>query len=67
MKMPETKALDIAISWLRSNEGIEGESDACELVAAWIEHEERERYIRRAAREGRCPVARLRRKLQESA
>lgn len=65
MKMPSTEQLNVAISWLRANEGIDGEADACEAVAAWIEHEERERLIRSKARAAGVSVARFRRRLNE--
>lgn len=63
--MPSIEALDTAIEWLRCNEGDDGEADRCRAVANWIEHEERERTLRRAAREAGVPVAAVRRRLAE--
>jgi hypothetical protein len=59
MKLP-TDALDIAISWLRANEGDNGEADACNAVADWLEQEEQSKLLRKAAREAGVPVAKLR-------
>lgn len=67
MKMPGTDDLNTAIAWLRSNEGDNGEADRCAAVADWIEYEERERYLRLAARDAGVPVARLRRRIRETA
>lgn len=60
---PTTADLDTAIAWLRCNNGKDGEMERCEAVAAWLEHEERERYLRYAARQAGVPMARLRREL----
>lgn len=65
LKMPGNEKLNIAIDWLRSNEGTNGEADACVTVANWIEHEERERYLRHTARVAGVSIARLRRKIAE--
>jgi hypothetical protein len=67
MKMPPLEQIGIALDWLRSNEGDNGESDACQAVADWLEHQETERQLRGAARSGGVPVAALRRKLKENA
>lgn len=68
MKMPTTEQLDTAIAWLRSNEGEEGgEKERCAAVADWIEHEEREREIRAAARKAGVTPATFRRRLNEMA
>lgn len=34
---PSDWALDVAIEFLRLNEGADGEKEACHAVAAWIE------------------------------
>ena len=65
-KMPSDAALDIAIMWLRDNEGDEGEADACKSVADWLDSEKDERWLRSQARAAGVPVARLRRKLREN-
>lgn len=65
MKMPSTEAIDIAVEWLQANEGVGQEGDACKAVAAWLDHVNREAWIRHEARARGVPVARLRRKLAE--
>lgn len=62
-RIPPQEQIDISILWLESNEGDEGEADACKAVAAWIQHEATESMLRREARSAGMPVARLRRKL----
>jgi hypothetical protein len=63
--MPGTDTLDTAIAWLRSNEGDNGEAERCAAVADWLEHEERERALRSAARQAGVQIARVRRRLAE--
>lgn len=65
MKRPTTEQLDTALAWLRSNEGDNGEAERCQAVADWLEHQEREAVLRRAAREGGVSVKALRSKLAE--
>jgi hypothetical protein len=66
--MPGTDALNTAIAWLEANEGEEnGERDACQEVAQWLIQQERERYLRHAARNAGVTVARLRKRLIEQA
>ena len=48
--MPPTEQIDIAIMWLESNEGKGVEGEACKAVAAWLEHMNREAWIRHEAR-----------------
>lgn len=64
-KLPSDDDLLIAVSWLRINEGSDGEADACIRVADWIEQEAHKRMLRFEARRIGVPVARLRRKLSE--
>lgn len=68
MKHPDlTDAeFDLAAAWLRCNQGPDGEHEACEAVAAWIEHHVYERWLRRQARAAGVPVAPLRRKMAEA-
>lgn len=66
MKMPSTGELNTAIAWLRSNNGNEGESERCEAVAAWIEHEEFERLLRNTARAHGLPIAAVRRRIAQN-
>lgn len=63
--MPPTEQLDIAIMWLESNEGDGAEGEACKAVAAWIEHMNREAYIRHEARASGVTPARFRRALKK--
>lgn len=62
-KRPTDEQFDIAVHWLENNEGEGAERDACLVVAAWIDHENRNRRIRTVAREAGVPVAALRRKI----
>ena len=66
MKMPSTEALDVAIAWLECNEGTGDEGAACKAVASWLEHMNREAWLRHEARAAGVPVARLRRKLAQT-
>lgn len=62
---PTKESLDVAISWLRANEGDNGEAQKCQIVADWIELVERDDYIRRTAREMGVPVALARKRIAE--
>lgn len=64
MKCPTQEQMDTAIMWLRSNEGVDGESERCEAVAAWLDDMMLQKQLREAARSGGVPVAALRRKLR---
>lgn len=66
MKMPTTEQMDIAVMWLESNEGEGEEGEACQAVAGWLEHQNKEAFLRREAKANGVPVAALRRKLAES-
>lgn len=50
MKLPDTEILDITILWLEHNEGNGKEREACLAVAKYLEHQNREAFIRREAR-----------------
>jgi hypothetical protein len=69
MKMPTDEQIDVAIEWLHNNEGDENDShagkQACEAVAKWLDHESRERMLRRLARDGGVTVAALRRRIAD--
>lgn len=65
LTFPSKEQIDIALLWLRVNEGDGEEAAACEAVAAWIEAMEVERFLRNEARKCGVTVARLRRKLAE--
>lgn len=60
MKYPGTDALNTAIAWLRCNNGRDGEMERCEEVAAWLEHEEGQHYLRQAARQAGVPIGKVR-------
>jgi hypothetical protein len=62
--LPDDDKLDIAIQWLLSNEGANGEEDACMAVAAWLESHQTKRKLRRAAYKAGIPFAVLRRRLE---
>lgn len=64
MKLPPTEQIDIAVAWLECNEGEGQEGEACRAVAAYLEHQNKEAFLRREARAQGVPVARLRRKLE---
>ena len=64
MKPTDTE-INIAIMWLESNEGDNGEAEACKAVAEWIAHEQRERVVAKIARRAGVTKARARRKLEE--
>jgi hypothetical protein len=65
MKRPTEDQFAIARLWLEGNEGEGEERGACEAVARWIAHEERERWLRRQARTHGITVAVMRRKVDE--
>lgn len=60
VKMPTTEQIDIALMWLESNEGEGTEGEACKAVAAWIDHMNREAWIRHEARARGVTIARFR-------
>jgi hypothetical protein len=65
MKRPTTEQLNVAIAWLRSNEGDGGESESCAVVAEWIEHLEQSAVLTAAARKGGVSVKALRERLKK--
>lgn len=66
-KFPPRETLDIAIAWLRANEGDGPERPACLAVAAYLEAIETDRTIKAAAREAGIPVAKVRQRLAAQA
>lgn len=56
MKRPAAEDLAIAAEWLESNEGDNGEKEACSRVATWLDTYARESAERAAAREVGCTV-----------
>jgi hypothetical protein len=64
MRMPDDPKLEIAMLWLRNNEGDGLEGEACREVADWIEYLERERFIRDMAKKSGAPMAAVRRKIE---
>jgi hypothetical protein len=63
MKFPTQEQIGIAVQWLQCNEGEGEEAIACKAVAAWLDHEADERFLRSKAREAGVPLAVLRRRL----
>lgn len=65
MTKPTETELDLAIGWLRCNEGADGEAAACNRVADWIDAQMLDNRIRKAAREAGLPVAKVRARLKQ--
>jgi hypothetical protein len=63
---PDKEQVDIALDWLRSNEGDNGEAEACRALADWAEQYFQDRWLRIEARYHGVPVAALLRKLAEN-
>ncbi len=63
MKRPTQEQIYLAAEWLRINEGEEGEAEACEAVADWLEEQSEAQMIREIAREQGVPVATIRKRL----
>ncbi len=63
MPLPTDGQMDIAIMWLRNNEGDGGESDACRAVADWLSARQGDRFLRSEARKAGVPIAKLRARL----
>jgi hypothetical protein len=66
MRFPTTEQIDVAIAWLRLNEGNHEESGRCAAVADYLEWLECERMLRYEARKAGVTAAQLRRKLAET-
>lgn len=64
---PTEDQFNIAIEWLRNNEGQEDEAEACQTVAKWLDAQAAKFIIQDAAKEAGVPVTALRRKLKENA
>ena len=64
-RMPSEQAIATAVAWLHCNEGPGDEEADCKLVADWINRLLWDAVIRRTARELKCPVPAVRRKLAE--
>lgn len=68
MRLPSEEQLNVAISWLESNEGEEGgERESCLAVAEWLTDQLVRKTVRDAAREAGIPVAKVRQRLAENA
>jgi hypothetical protein len=65
MRKPSDEQFATAIAWLTTNDGEEGEAEACRAVAEWLRDQQHETFLRSEARKARVPVAALRRKLSE--
>lgn len=57
---PTPEQMYLAAEWLLINEGEEGESEACAIVADWLEKQVDAQLDRQIARENGVPVAVLR-------
>ena len=60
---PTCEQMHLAAEWLRINEGEEGEAEACEAVADWLEEQSEAQMLREIAREQGVPVATVRKRL----
>lgn len=63
MKTPTAEQMTAAAEWLRINEGEEGEAEACEAVADWLDQQAEAKTLRLIAREHGVPVAAVRKRL----
>ena len=63
MARPTQDQMDTAAEWLRINEGDEGEAEACEAVADWLEQQAEAQMMREMAREQGVRVSDLRARL----
>jgi len=63
VKRPTPKQFDVAIGWLEVNEGDQGEAEACQTVARWIEHQQQEHLLKSSARSGGVSIKALRARL----
>ena len=66
-KKPSEADFELAACWLRINDGDNGESEACNRVAEWLDERRRASRIREAAREAGIPVAMIRARLKQTA
>ena len=64
MKRPVQEDIDTAVMWLQSNNGENGEAEACSRVATWLDSYTRAADERSAAREVGCSVKYLRKVVQ---
>lgn len=62
-RRPSPDSFDVAIAWLRVNEGADGERDACFAVADWLVDQEETLLVRRVARESRLPTDFIRKRI----
>lgn len=61
MKRPTIEQMEIAIEWLRCNEGVEyDESAHCFAVARWLEAQVENATLREVAKEGGVSLVALR-------
>lgn len=52
MRMPTQEQINVAIMWLQSNEGEDGELSDCNAVAQWLQHQAHNAMLREEARAG---------------
>lgn len=67
MKRPTDEQIAIASMWLESNEGEGEERAACVAVANWLQHQQREYWLRSEAKRHGISVPDLRRICAEAA
>jgi len=67
MKKPTQQDFDTAIMWLESNNGRDGEQEACLAVAGWIEQNQKRAFEKSEARRAGCSVKYLRKIMSERA
>lgn len=65
MKKPTQQEFDTAIMWLQTNDGPNGESEACNHVAAWLDVYLQSLFERSEARRAGCSVRYLRKIVNE--
>lgn len=59
-RRPTDEQLSTAVLWLESNEGEDGEAEACKATAAWIKHLLSESVVQRVARRAGVPRGKAR-------
>lgn len=63
MKKPNEDQIFIAIEWLRTNEGEDGEEVACKAVADYLEDMIIGRNLRRVSKDSGIPIKFIKQKL----
>jgi hypothetical protein len=63
MKRPTEHQFEIAAAWLRHNEGLGFEGEACTAVADWIERQALDHMLTTEARKAGVPKSKLKERL----